>query len=616
MSLDRRAWHGVRPVCAGRHALVCPRESGFAGRGFARVRWSSDYTHIYAARIKDAMEAGSSGRADRIVGAFEKSSVILFRLPPVRKNALNPSRANSASGQLRRFSKLAEFVGNIGSPKKILAFLGSMHALPYVYNSIGGYEFLSLVSLDTKKRGSSGLFSEHEGLLLLSSGRGLLDVKQPYSYCKACGDTVKDYGGKRYLMSREGTRMSDVWKDSVATPSGGLWKLLDRLALITGTRRSDISFLDVANDGLCRRLDASGELKPGRAASAARPVRRRKPTNRIFCGDVLGEFGKIPDGCVDLVLVDPPYNLNVRYGRVRDDMEEEKYVEWSKLWIDQACRTLRPGGTLAMVNLPTWSMRLFPYLARIMRFQCWIVWDAWSVPRKHLISAHYPVLVFSKTGAAPTRNAVKSPRGLDAETTDLMFPLAEGYCIRGKCKSRRPARMLRDRVPLGHVWSDAHRIRHNSLRYNHPTLMPQKLALRAISLFSNPGDTVLDCFNGVGTTTLTAQMAGRSFIGIEKNRSYHRTSLDRHSALSRNLDPFARGNGRSTSAAKGYRPPKPQTHVPKKNLQLEVKRVCRMLGRCPSDSELELHGAYPLSYYYDNFRDRAEITVAARRTGI
>lgn len=491
-----------------------------------------------------------------------------------------------------------------------------MHALPYVYNSINGYTFLSLVSLDTKKHDSADLFSEHDGLLLLSSGRKLLGVKQPYSYCKACGDTVKDYGGKKYLMDKEGTRISDVWKDSVATPSGRLCKLMDRLALITGTHRSDISFLDMANDSMYRQLDASDELLHESDVSVAKSVMRRTPQNRIFCGDVLEEFNKIPDNCVDLILVDPPYNLNVRYGRVRDDMEEEEYVEWSKQWISQAYRTLRPGGTLAMVNLPTWSMRLFPYLAQTMQFQCWIVWDAWSVPRKHLISAHYPILVFSKTGVAPTQNVVKNLRGLDGETTELMFPLAEGYCIRSSCKSRRPTKMQHDRVPLGHVWSDTHRIRHNSLRYNHPTLMPQKLALRIISLFSNPGDTVLDCFNGVGTTTLTAQMTGRSFIGIEKNRSYHKTSIDRHHMLSRKRNPFARRNGRSTSTAKGYHPPKPQTHVSKKNLQLEVKKVCQMLGRCPSDSELELHGAYPLSYYYANFRDRAEITVATRRTGI
>jgi len=176
--------------------------------------------------------------------------------------------------------------------------------------------------------------------------------------------------------------------------------------------------------------------------------------------------------------------------------------------------------------------------------------------------------------------------------------------------------MKNDRKFLTDLWTDIHRIRHNSFRYNHPTLMPQKLAKRIILIFSQPNDLVLDCFNGVGTTTLVAQSLKRNYLGIEKNPSYYKTSLKRHQILSNGEDPFERSHGKSTTVEKGYRIIKPQSYVKKSKLQIEVKKIARKLGHVPSKTELKRHGKYPIEYYFENFRDWAEITVAARRTGI
>ena len=110
--------------------------------------------------------------------------------------------------------------------------------------------------------------------------------------------------------------------------------------------------------------------------------------------------------------------------------------------------------------------------------------------------------------------------------------------------------MLSDRKPLSDLWTEIHRVRHNSFRYNHPTLMPQRLARRLVLLFSDKGDTVLDCFNGVGTTTLVASSLNRKFIGIENDPGYFETSLERHKILNMGGDPFARKIAESTSSAK------------------------------------------------------------------
>jgi site-specific DNA-methyltransferase (adenine-specific) len=56
--------------------------------------------------------------------------------------------------------------------------------------------------------------------------------------------------------------------------------------------------------------------------------------------------------------------------------------------------------------------------------------------------------------------------------------------------------------------------------------------------------------------------------------------------------------------------------VPKKTLQLEVKRIARMLGRLPARDELEQHGKFPIRYYDEYFISWGEVCAAARTTGM
>ena len=56
--------------------------------------------------------------------------------------------------------------------------------------------------------------------------------------------------------------------------------------------------------------------------------------------------------------------------------------------------------------------------------------------------------------------------------------------------------------------------------YGHPAMFPKELVFRLLKLFSYRGDTVLDPFNGVGTTTLCAAETGRRYIGIDISDEY------------------------------------------------------------------------------------------------
>ena len=563
----------------------------------------------------------SNASLDRLEREYLNSRYFLIRLPNIDRSELESVRKRE--GPIIAICSFLNHLSSVDTKNKALVVLGPMHLLPYVYHSVNDrYTFKNLISLRLSKPVRSGTFlpNEHFGAIVFTTNKNKVmnDVRKPYLHCKCCGNTVKDYGGKRHLMEMCGARISDVWTDITINPdnafsSAVVGRLFDMI-------RGDDPVFPAYNLNMqiaCRMgigLDPGIMSRVAPETNQTRSAGCERHLDRIFNMDVFDGFREVPDGTVDFALVDPPYNISIKYGGFSDNMDDTAYLEWSKRWIDETARTLKNGGMLASVNIPRWTLELFPYMQQKLTFMGWIVWDALSYPHSRIIPAHYPILCFSK-GSKGSIQMVRN-QGCQNGHGDIMSPLSFGYCIRGSCLNKRTPKMMSDRRMLSDLWTDIHRIRHNSFRYSHPTLMPQRLARRLMLLCSREMDTVLDCFNGVGTTTLAASSLKRRFIGIEKNSEYFRTSLRRHAELDRGDNPFIRKAAGSTSSAKGYRKKMTQSQVPKYDLQMEVKRVARMLGRCPSKHELERMGRYPLRVYFDNFEDWAEITVATRRTGI
>ena len=561
-----------------------------------------------------------------ILAEYKKSEVFLIRLPELSLNRAIRSKNGLDHSKLYKICQIANQFTSSEVTNNTIAFIGPMELLPYIYHSVNHrFIFRYLVALQMNKTNSRKNFlpNEHLGLIIFSNKKNqkFFVVKNPYRLCKSCGNTEKDYGGKKHLLNADGTTISDVWTgfsiDSKKIfPDNMIARIQDLVLSNRKNRIAGISFLK-SNKYLTWKLpDFESEIIQNiTPTKKSLPINLKLQKNVIYNNDVFDGLKQIPDNSVDLALIDPPYNLSIRYGRFGDDKNENDYIRWMKSWIDEVCRTIKKNGRLFLVNIPKWSLEIFPYLEQRMFFQGWIVWSAWSVPRGSMIPAHYPILCFSKGN---TTKPLYSPPFVfsNKENTEIFYPMNLGYCIRATCINHRTVKMQRDRHKLTDIWNDIHRIRHNSFRYNHPTLMPQKLAKRIIMQFSKKNDLILDCFNGVGTTTLTSQILERNYIGIEKNLSYFKTSQDRHSILTAGGDPFERKDAKSTSDVKGYRKIKPQTQVAKYDLQMEVKHVAERLGHCPSKHELDEFGKYPLKIYFDNFHDWAEITVATRRTGI
>jgi DNA modification methylase len=69
--------------------------------------------------------------------------------------------------------------------------------------------------------------------------------------------------------------------------------------------------------------------------------------NKIYLGDCIKGMQKLENESVDLIIADPPYNLNKDFGNSSDKWDDvNEWVKWSKLWLDVAIEKLKPTGSI------------------------------------------------------------------------------------------------------------------------------------------------------------------------------------------------------------------------------------------------------------------------------
>lgn len=454
----------------------------------------------------------------------------------------------------------------------------------------------------------------HAALLVFSKYRTSLrhtKTRIEYTYCPACKKTTKDYGGKKHTYHEYGTLCSDVWRDITYAPSEEPTDIATRLADLFGLE--GYRYLTIVNLKNVRsirpkRIEAMG-------VSAARQSKQILLNSQLINGDSLAELRKLPDNSVDFCYADPPYNLAKRYDSWNDAIDVQEYLKWCDNWIDELARVLRPGSTCAVLNIPILAVRHFQHMKHSLVFQSWIAWEGLSLPVRMIMPAHYATVCFSKGTPRPLPGLAQESRTTVEQVA--LATLREGYCVRQSCVAARRRERHADREPITDLWWDIHRLKHNSRRVDHPCQLPPALMRRLITLFTHKDEVVLDPFNGAGTTTLCADALERRYIGIELSEKYHAISQSRHKLLQAGDDPFEKAIGvPKTKNSRVVRIGGTKYEVPKKTLQLEVKRVARLLGRLPSREELEHHGKYPIRYYDAYFISWGEVCAAARTTGM
>ena len=221
----------------------------------------------------------------------------------------------------------------------------------------------------------------------------------------------------------------------------------------------------------------------------------------IIFGNALEELKKIESESIDLIVSDPPYNLGKDYGNNHDIKGFDKYLDFSKEWLTEAKRVLKPNGTIYIFM----GFRFISYLYNIldrdleMFFNSWVVW-------------HYTQGIGKKKGFSPRHDDVL----VFTKSKNFVFNLD---AIRVPQKYYRERNNMRGANP-GDVWEFSHVHYCNENRENHPTQKPEGLIERMILASSNEGGVVLEPFLGSGTTLRVCQQLNRKGIGIEMNPNY------------------------------------------------------------------------------------------------
>ncbi|MEI8171857.1 MAG: adenine-specific DNA-methyltransferase [Deltaproteobacteria bacterium] len=246
-----------------------------------------------------------------------------------------------------------------------------------------------------------------------------------------------------------------------------------------------------------------------------------KNGHAIIWGDAIEALSnEIPDGSVDLVFADPPYNIGKNFNGRKDRWpSDEAYLSWCYQWLELCISKLKPNGSLyvmtATQNMPYFDIFLRQRLNILSR----IVWayDSSGVQARNYFGSLYePILYCVKDKDSYTFNAddilVEARTGATRKLIDYRKPVPTMYNSK--------------KVP-GNVWNIP-RVRYRMDEYeNHPTQKPTALLDRIVRASSNLGDLVLDPFSGTFTTSSVAQILGRDSIGIEAEEEYVKIGLRR-----------------------------------------------------------------------------------------
>ena len=251
-------------------------------------------------------------------------------------------------------------------------------------------------------------------------------------------------------------------------------------------------------------------------------------TNAIVLGDCLSVAPKLGRHTVDLLFLDPPYNLNKCFGETQFSRRSvDDYANWLGSVIDAFLPALKPSASVYICGDWHTSASIFTAATGRLIIRNRITWERekgrgalsnWKNSSEDIW--------FCTLGREFTFNvdAVKLRR-------KVIAPYRDG-AGRPKDWSEGPNGNVRDTHP-SNLWTDI-TIPFWSMPENtdHPTQKSEKLLAKILLASTNPGDLVLDPFLGSGTTAVVAQKLGRRFLGVETVEDYallaaHRLELAR-----------------------------------------------------------------------------------------
>jgi len=225
--------------------------------------------------------------------------------------------------------------------------------------------------------------------------------------------------------------------------------------------------------------------------------------HKIYLGDCNEIMNKLKDNSVDIVLADPPYNTankNIKELKGRKALSKDfgdwdyfldsEYLNFTKKWISNSMRVLKNSGNFLLFCK-------LEYVSDIRRIY------------QNLGLYHHATIIWHKTNPAPQIRKTGFLSSCEAILWAVKGYNEKRVSYTFNFKSQKEMHnFIETAICMG------------AERTKHPTQKPEKVIKHLLEIFSNPGDTILDCFAGSGTTTAVAKKLGRNSISIESNKEY------------------------------------------------------------------------------------------------
>lgn len=238
--------------------------------------------------------------------------------------------------------------------------------------------------------------------------------------------------------------------------------------------------------------------------------------DKFILGDLFDVIDKIPDGIADMVIVDPPYNLQKTFGEmVFSSRSDEDYLAYLRSWFHKVCMKMKPNGSLYLCGDWKCTAALQTIMNEELTILNRITWQrekgkgAKSNWKNGMEDIWFGVK--NKNDYYFDLDAVKIKRSVLAPYKDHGMPKDWEDTDDGKYRLTCPSNFWDDiSIPF---WS----MPENT---DHPTQKPEKLYAKLMLASSKEGDLIFDPFAGSGTAAVVAKKLGRHFLAIELNEEY------------------------------------------------------------------------------------------------
>lgn len=246
--------------------------------------------------------------------------------------------------------------------------------------------------------------------------------------------------------------------------------------------------------------------------------------NTIITGDCVDVLRTLDDHSVDHCITDPPFNMSKPKGlgwaySSHVTMSEEwdmftpaEYLEFTEAWINEVNRVVKPNGNIFIFG------------------SYHNIYDVGYIISKLDLRIINSIIWF-KPNAQPNISC----RMLTESTEQIIW-----VCNNSKKKAKKwvfnydVAKLINDGKQLRNMWSIPYPSQAERRFGKHPSQKPIELISRLVRIASNPGDLILDCFGGSGTTAVASAMNGRNWLLIERDAEYNKIAAERIDNLANN----------------------------------------------------------------------------------